>query len=100
MEGTYVYLWLIHVDVWQKLTQHCKAVIHQLKIKKTFTSLSSSNWRKQLRKYKDVYPLQCTCLENPRDGGGWWAAVYGVAQSRTQLKRLSSSSSGITLIDL
>ena len=37
-------------------------------------------------------PLQCSCLENPRDGGAWWAAVYGVAQSRTQLKRLSSSS--------
>ena len=39
-------------------------------------------------------PLQCSCLENPRDGGAWWAAVYGVAQSRTRLKRLSSSSSG------
>ena len=37
-------------------------------------------------------PLQCSCLENPRDGGAWQAAVYGVAQSRTQLKRLSSSS--------
>ena len=36
--------------------------------------------------------LQCSCLENPRDGGAWWAAVYGVAQSRTRLKRLSSSS--------
>ena len=36
-------------------------------------------------------PLRCSCLENPRDGGAWWAAVYGVAQSRTQLKRLSSS---------
>ena len=35
-------------------------------------------------------PLQCSCLENPRDWGAWWAAVYGVAQSRTQLKRLSS----------
>ena len=34
-------------------------------------------------------PLQCSCLENPRDGGAWWAAVYGVAQSRTRLKRLS-----------
>ena len=31
-------------------------------------------------------PLQCSCLENPRDGGAWWAAVYGVAQSRTRLK--------------
>ena len=38
-------------------------------------------------------PLQCSCLENSRDGGAWWAAVYGVAQSRTRLKRLSSSSS-------
>ena len=38
-------------------------------------------------------PLQCSCLENPRDGGAWWAAVYGVAQSRTWLKRHSSSSS-------
>ena len=39
--------------------------------------------------------LQCSCLENPRDGGAWWAAIYGVAQSRTQLKRLSSSSSSL-----
>ena len=38
-------------------------------------------------------PLQCSCLENPRDRGSWWAAVYGVTQSRTRLKRLSSSSS-------
>ena len=37
-------------------------------------------------------PLQCSCLENPRDGGAWWAAVYGVAQSRTRLKWRSSSS--------
>ena len=36
-------------------------------------------------------PLQCSCLENPRDAGAWWAAVYGVAQSRTRLRRLSSS---------
>ena len=40
-------------------------------------------------------PLQYSCLENPRDGGAWWAAVYGVAQSRTQLKQLSSSSSAL-----
>ena len=38
-------------------------------------------------------PLQCSCLENPRDRGAWWASVYGVTQSRTRLKRLSSSSS-------
>ena len=42
-------------------------------------------------------PLQCSCLENPRVGGAWWAAIYGVTQSRTRLKRLSSSSSnGVT----
>ena len=56
------------------------------------TSLSlftSMHWR---RKWQ---PLQCSCLENPRDGGAWWAAVSGVAQSQTRLKWLSSSSSSI-----
>ena len=56
---------------------------------------------KNFRKKKQVYglsigegngnPLQCSCLENPRDGGAWWAAVSGVAQSQTRLKRLNSS---------
>ena len=45
-------------------------------------------------------PLQCSCLENPRDGGAWWAAIYGVAQSWTRLKRLSSSSMSIELVML
>ena len=40
-------------------------------------------------------PLQCSCLENPRDGGAWWAAIFGVTQSWTRLKRLSSSSSSV-----
>ena len=44
-------------------------------------------------------PLQCSCLENPRDGGVSWAAVYGVAQSQTQLKRLSSSSSSSMVLE-
>ena len=43
-------------------------------------------------------PLQCSCLENPRDGGAWWAAFYGVAQSRTRLKRLSSSIHCVTVM--
>ena len=43
-------------------------------------------------------PLQYPCLENPRDGGAWWAAIYGVTQSRTWLKRLTSSSSRYYLI--
>ena len=38
-------------------------------------------------------PLQCSCLDNPRDGGACWAAIYGAAQSRTRLRQLSSSSS-------
>ena len=42
-------------------------------------------------------PLQCSCLENPRDGRAWWASVYGVAQSWTRLKQLSSGSSSATL---
>ena len=42
-------------------------------------------------------PLQCSCLENPRDGGAWWAAISGVTQSRTQLKWLGSSSSSSML---
>ena len=40
-------------------------------------------------------PLQCSCLENPRDWRAWWAAVYGVTQSWTQLKRLGSSTSSV-----
>ena len=42
-------------------------------------------------------PLQCSCLENPRDGGAWWAAVYGVTQSWTLLKRLSREGNGTPL---
>ena len=45
-------------------------------------------------------PLQCSCLENPRDGRAWWAANYGVAQSRTWLTRLSSSSSSSSMYSL
>ena len=43
--------------------------------------------------------LQCSCLENPRDGGAWWAAICGVAQSQTRLKRLSSSSKITTYLE-
>ena len=40
-------------------------------------------------------PLQCSCLENPREGGAWWAAIYIVTQSRKRLKQLSSTSSTV-----
>ena len=45
----------------------------------------------------DFWPVASPCLENPRDGGAWWAVVYGIAESQTQLKRLSSSSSKFSL---
>ena len=57
----------------------CRCSLLSLKTPSTFTGEGNGN------------PLQCSCLENPRGGGAWWAAVYGVAQSRTRLKQLSSS---------
>ena len=53
------------------------------------TSLSLFTFMHWRRKWQ---PLQRSCLENPRDGGAWWAAIFGVAPSQTWLKRLSSSS--------
>ena len=44
-------------------------------------------------------PFQCSCLENPRDGGAWWSAIYGVAKRRTRLKRVSNSSSSSRYAD-
>ena len=58
------------------------------------TSLSLFSFMHWRRKWQ---PVWCSCLENPRDDGAWWAAIYGVAQSRTRLKRLSSSSSSNVL---
>ena len=55
-------------------------------------AVSVSGWRRSLGE-GNGNSLQCSCLENSRDRGAWWAAVSGVAQSQTQLKRLSSSSS-------
>ena len=56
--------------------------------------VQSLAWEDALEK-ENGNPFQCSCLENPRNGGAWWAAVHGVAQSRTRLKRLSSSSSSM-----
>ena len=44
-------------------------------------------------------PLQCSCLENPRDGGAWWAAIYGVAQSRTRLTHLAAAAAAAAAKD-
>ena len=61
-------------------------------VAKSLTQLSDFNFSFHFHALEKD-PLQCSCLENPRDGRAWWAAIYGVAQSRTRLKRLSSSSS-------
>ena len=82
----YINLWLIHTVSQQKPTQFGKEIFLQLKKKLHVASgyhgVGNGN------------PLQCSCLENPRDRGACWAAVYGVTQSCTQLMWLSSSSSG------
>ena len=58
---------------------------------KTVVQHLISRWLGEAAGEGNGNPLQCSCLENPRDGGAWWAAIYGVAQSRTLLKWLSSS---------
>ena len=68
-------------------------------VAKSQTWLSDFTLRGNKPLLEEHHPLQCSCLENPRDGGAWWAAVYGVAQSRTRLKQLSSSSSRGTSIN-
>ena len=55
--------------------------------------MGKSDFRKHACIHFKTHILVKICLENPRDRGAWWAAIYGVAQSRTRLKRLSSSSS-------
>ena len=59
---------------------------------------SGHEWINLLVREGNGTPLQYSCLENPMDGGAWWAAIYGVAQSQTQLKWLSSSSSSSELL--
>ena len=61
------------------------------------TSISLFTFMHWSRKWQPT-PVQYSCLENPRDGGAWWAAVYGFTQSQTRLKRLSSSSNSSILL--
>ena len=64
------------------------------------TTPIAGNVQKWEQEFAGLYPLQYSCLENFRDGGAWWAAVYGVAQSQARLKRLSSSNSSGIRVDL
>ena len=102
LEGAYIYRLILVVAI-QKPIQHYKEIILQLKNKETKNLFFEVQWMdvKIKRKQKDISqvlavvngnPLQCSCVENPRDARAWWAAVCGVAQSWTRLKRLSSSS--------
>ena len=75
---------------WKCLISHYHIDKHSLQW--IFSFLFFLNWCSSCIGEGNSNPLQCSCLENPRDGGAWWAAIYGVAQSRTRLQRLSSSS--------
>ena len=62
---------------------HCSTLIHGSELQLPLYQLGKSLL---IVYYALGHPLQCSCLENPRDGGAWWAAVYGVTQSQTRLK--------------
>ena len=79
-----LYLFVLQtLDMLQSMGSLSRARLERLHFHFSFSCIGEGNGN----------PLQCSCLENPRDRGAWWAAVYGVAQSWTRLKRLSSSSS-------
>ena len=70
-----------------------KCIILSIGLRKTSIKAKQENWLKVWKYLGEGKgnPLQCSCLENPREGGAWWAVVPGVAQSQTRLKWLSSS---------
>ena len=83
-------------EVYFKFFREAKIVLQRLEIKSKEISIITiriilPNNERLTEEYAGMNPLQCSCLENPRDGGAWWAAVYGVAHSQTRLKWLSSS---------
>ena len=105
-ERTYVYLGLIHIVIGRR-QWHPTPVLLPSKSHGRRSLVGCSPWgREESDTTERLHfhfslscigegngnPPQCSCLEDPRDGGACWAAIYGVAQSRTQLKRLSSSS--------
>ena len=108
----YIYIWYVVYGVWRR-QWHPTPVLLPGKSHGRRSLVGCSPWgRQELDMTERLHfhfsvscigegngnPLQCSCLENPRDGVASWAAVYGVAQSRTRLKRLSSSSSNMVYI--
>ena len=93
-----MYTWIMVNQLFFQFKKKQLNSIEQKKKKRKLTDIrlfkkELSNWNTDRWMLDLGNPLQCSCLENPRDGGVGWAAVYGVAQSRTWLKWLSSSSS-------
>ena len=99
-------MWNLSIKI--PISQHCCKAFHVTGIWQNVEPVGCSPWGRQESGTTEGLhfhfslscigegngnPLQCSCLENPRDWGAWWASVYGVAQSWTWLKRLSSSSS-------
>ena len=76
---------------------HLETHSHTTRLSHLFKNVKKENEDELCLNSLFYYPLQCSCLQNPRDRGAWWAAVYGVAQSWTRLKRLSSSSRSSSL---
>ena len=92
-----MYTWIMVNQLFFQFKKKQLNSIEQKKKKRKLTDIrlfkkELSNWNTDRWMLDLGNPLQCSCLENPRDGGVGWAAVYGVAQSQTRLKRLSSSS--------
>ena len=112
-EGIYVYLWLSHVEVWQKTAKFCKGIILQLKKKKKYSPLGLPQWlsgKEFACNAGDTgsipgsgrscgkgngNPLRYSYLENPMERGAWRATVHKIAKSR--LKRLSAHTHRIPL---
>ena len=80
---------------WNPGLPHCRWVFYQLNHQGSPRTLE---WAAYLFGEGNGNPLQCSCLENPRDGAAWWAAASGVAQSPTRLKQLSSINSRLSLL--
>ena len=76
--------------------EQASSVSAQSRISLTYCSTTALERLQFCRSHDKLKPLQCSCLESPRDGGAWWTSVYGVTQNWTRLKRLSSSSSSMT----
>ena len=108
-----------HTDVWRhtiKPSQHLQSYVHTryfradtvlwisaVSLQDLNTSYRQGMLQHQFGFLQSLHlgngnPLRCSCLENPQEGGAWWTAVYGVAQSRTRLKWLSNSSSRVSFL--